>query len=45
MADNADGEVRIATTLDTQDLQKQLDQLKNKIDKTGKDIEKKRRCL
>lgn len=41
MAENADGEVRIATTLDTQDLQKQLDQLKGKLDKTGKDIEKK----
>lgn len=40
MAEN-DGEVRIATTLDTQDLQKQLDQLKGKLDKTGKDIEKK----
>lgn len=36
-----DGEVRIATTLDTQELQKQLDELKNKIDKTGKHIEKK----
>ncbi|MCQ2273047.1 MAG: hypothetical protein MJZ72_09745, partial [Bacteroidales bacterium] len=41
MADNADGEVRIATTIDTENLQKQLDQVKSKLDKTGKDIEKK----